>query len=390
MRRQCKRVAMVLLLCALLPSLSGCWDNHELDSLFIVTGVALDKAEEPGLVDITIQVGKVQSNTESSGASGSQKPDILLRSTAETVLKGVGEIDRNSSRTLLMQHNQALLFGLDLAQEGIIDRLDLFMRDQDTRLEVLMLVVDGRAEEILEAKPEQEIISGLYISRLVNDLKGISPHNAVRLLDFASRLRDETSAPVASLIQVEPKGDKQDIRVEGLAVFKADKMVGILDNSQTDGYLWAMGNVKNSGLTTITDLGKATFNIVQLSTQRDLTLLPSGIIHVTLSVHVILAIGEMSGFQNVTPTDLMPYLIETAQDQMRQRILSTFETARALEADIYQFGVDLHRKYPNAWRQMKEAWGEHFANLELDVRIRVDLPATGQINMSLEMQEERQ
>lgn len=386
-----KRAAAALLLCALLPLMTGCWDNHELDSLFIVTGVALDKAEEPGEVDITVQIGKVQSNTDaSSQSSQSGGPGILLQKTAHTVLEGIVEINRSSSRSLLLQHNQTLLFGKELAQAGVRDRLDMFMRDQDTRLEVLILVVDGRAEDILAVEPEQEVISGVYVSRVINDLKAISPHHAVRLLDFVSRLWDGTSAPVAPIARVEQKGEKQNIQVEGLAIFKEDRMVGVLDNEQARGYVWAMGSVQHSAVIVKTDLGVATLNIVQLGTQRELALLPTGNLHVTLSVNAILEIGELNGFADVTPNALMPHLVEAAQDQIRRQILGTFEIARALEADIYQFGVSFHRKYPKLWKEMKDAWGGHFAQTQLDVRVKAGLPAMGQTVVSLEMQEERQ
>ncbi|MDD2361788.1 MAG: hypothetical protein PHH84_02345, partial [Oscillospiraceae bacterium] len=64
---------------------SGCYDLRELDSIFIVTGVALDKAEQPGLIELSVQIAK--SDVVASGKSGNkqggggeQKATILLDS----------------------------------------------------------------------------------------------------------------------------------------------------------------------------------------------------------------------------------------------------------------------------------------------------------------------
>ncbi|MEN6307265.1 MAG: hypothetical protein ABFD91_05860, partial [Anaerohalosphaeraceae bacterium] len=75
--------------------LSSCWDNQELDTLFIVTGVALDKADDPEQLDITLQIGKTKSNTSGSGESNSQQDStILLKTTAYTMMEGLMEFNR--------------------------------------------------------------------------------------------------------------------------------------------------------------------------------------------------------------------------------------------------------------------------------------------------------
>ena len=390
MRHRVKRAAMILAVLSLLPVLSGCWDNYELDSLFIVTGVAMDKAEDPEKMDITIQIGKTQSSAQSSSQSSPSKGNsILVRKTAGTMLEGIYEIDRSSSRTLLLQHNQVLLFGTELAKMGIRERIDLFMRDQDTRLEVMLLVVDGQAGEILEIEPEQEKISGVYVARILNDMKKVSPHHVIRLLDFASRLLEETSAPVMPLAKIVTEKDKKRVEIEGLALFRGDQMVGSLDNEQTRGYLWAMGDVRLGGVIAKTDLGEVAFSIVALDTQRKVEVLPTGRLHIELVVNATLEVGDLSGFKDVSAEDLVPYLRGAAQDKIRRQILETFEIAQSLGADIYQFGVTLHRKDAKKWMEMKDTWAEHFAQADLDVQLRINITSMGQTSKSLEMQEDR-
>ncbi|MDR0405609.1 MAG: hypothetical protein LBH54_02310, partial [Clostridiales bacterium] len=111
MKIRCIRLALAVTLCAsLAAALTACWDNHELDALFIVTGIALDKSDEPGLIDITLQISKTKSTSSDSTAPDDQKESvILMKTTHKTVMEGLMSFNRNSSRLLLLQHNQVLL-----------------------------------------------------------------------------------------------------------------------------------------------------------------------------------------------------------------------------------------------------------------------------------------
>jgi len=386
-KQRIKLVATVMLLSVLILLLSGCWDNHELDKLFIVTGIALDKANDPEQLDISLQIGKTKSNVSDSGKSNSQQDStIQLKTTAYTMMEGLMEFNRDSSRTLLLQHNQVLLLGSALAEQGIKDRIDLFLRDHEARMEVLLMIADGRADEVLSAKLDQEKISGMFLAREMQDLYAVSPYYRIRMLDFASRLRDGTTSPVAPIITVVETDNKQGIKFNGFAVFKDGKIIGRLNNDEVLGYIWAMGNVEQCGVVADCDLGRSVFQIINLDTERDVTLRPDGGVRVTLSVDATLNIDELRGFNGMTSKDLMPYLVDLAQSEIRREITDTFEITQALNADIYGIGTSVYRVYPKEWKELKNRWNELFPDIELDVQVKVHIPATGQIVKSLEME----
>lgn len=386
-KQRLKLVAAVMLLPVLMMLLSGCWDNHELDTLFIVTGIALDKANDPEQLDISLQIGKTKSNVSNSDKSNPQQdPTIQLKTTAYTMMEGLMEFNRDSSRTLLLQHNQVLLLGSALAEQGIKDHIDLFLRDHEARMEVLVMIADGRADEVLSAKLDQEKFSGMFLAHEMQDLYAVSPYYRIRMLDFVSRLRDGTTSPVAPIVAVVETDNKQGIKFNGFAVFKDGKMIGRLNNDEVLGYIWAMGNVEQCGVVADCNLGRSVFQIINLDTERDVTLRPDGGVRVTLSVDATLNIDELRGFNGMTSKNLMPYLVDLAQSEIRREITGTFETAQTLNADIYWIGTSVHREYPKEWKELKNRWNELFPDIELDVQVKVHIPATGQIAKSLEME----
>ena len=387
--RRFRLLAVFLLSLLLMIFLSGCWDEHELHTLFIVTGVALDESDDPEKMDITVQIAKSQSKSSRSGDTEPQENYIiLLKNKSGTMMEGLMEFNRDSSRTLMLNHNQVLLFGSSLAEQGIKNHIDLFMRDQDSRMEILMMVVDGRGEEALSAKLSQDRISGMFLSRVIRTMSSVSSYYQVRMLDFVSRLLEETTSPVVPIVTVTKKGKMEEIKITGMAVFKGDKMIDRLSNDETLGYIWAMGDVKHCNVVTSTELGKAVFQITKLDCKRDVKIRQDGGIGVKLSVNTTLSVGEISGFSETTSEELMPYLVKIAQEEIKRKIMNSFETARRLNADIYGFGTSVYRKYPKEWKSMKDSWDEIFSDIELNVQVKAHIPVTGQITQPLGIKEE--
>jgi spore germination protein KC len=386
-----KKYSALLLLTAVLAALlSGCWDNHELDTLFIVTGVALDAAGDSDQTDITLQVSKTQPKSGDSGQPGPQDDAmLLLKSTRHTLLEAMMAFNRSSSRTLLLQHNQVLVMGARLAEQGVWNHMDVFLRERSTRMEVLMIIAENRAEEVVSAKLGQEKLSGIYLSRMVQNLSNVSPYYKVRMLDFASRLLDKSTAPVAPLISVVEEDGGQEIRMLGMAVFKGDRMIGRLSNDETSGYVWAMGPVEQCEVVAGTDAGRAVFQIMRMDCDREAELREDGGVRVTLRVNAVLNVGELQGFEGIKTDELLPYLSGLAQDGIRSRIMDTFEIARGLNADIYEFGALIHGKYPREWKSMKAEWDAIFPEIVFDVQVNARISATGQIINSLGMEAEK-
>ena len=379
-------VAIAVLASMLTTFLSGCWDDHELDAMVIITGVALDESSKPDQMDITLQIGETKQGAAGSGEANSQEnSSMLMKVTSDTMLSGMMQLNRDSSHELLLHHNQVLLLGSSLAEQGVEKRMDLFLRDQQGRMEVPIVVVDGRAVDALSVQPEEDKISGIFLSRVLDEESAISPNYKVRVLDFASRLLDGTSSPVAPMVSVIKEGDQKGIKVSGMAVFKKDRMIGSLTNDEATGYVWSMGNVSNAVLEAGSGKGKATFRVASLGCKRAVTLKPDGGVSVSLSVEADLSIDELSGFDGMTPDELIPVLIRMAQDEIRKKITACFGAARRLDADIYGFGVAVYRKYPKEWRTMKGRWDKIFPKLDLDVQTKVKISGGGQIGPSLEM-----
>ena len=384
-----RMVTIFLLLSMLIVFLTGCWDSRTIEDQLILTGIALDVADDPGKISVTAQAANIQQGKAGSGETGGEgsNESIVMKATGDSLTACLTELDRDSSQKLLFHHNQIRLFGIELAEQGIKKHLDLIMRDQKARLEVPIAIVDGRGEEALTAKLSEMPLSGLFLGNNFEAQSAISPQYRVRLIDFVQRLLDGTAAPVIPIIKVTGEDDKQEIKMAGMAVFHDDQMIGRLTNEETVGYILSFGNVKKYNIVVSDGQNQAGLHIATLDCKREVTLRQDGGIQVSLTITSVVSVSELHGFKEMKPPELLKYLENLAQEEIKNEITDCFSVAQTLDADIFGFCTMVSKKYPKQWNEMKERWSEVFSDIDLSIQVKVRIPETGQIVQSLEMEE---
>jgi spore germination protein KC len=257
-----KKLICVLLALTVLFGISGCWDSNELDTLFFVTGVGLDVGENTngnaagsavgntgsdtggnisssagsdtsgstngntggnaagnmGEVNVSVQIAKIgggssgpSTGTSSGGGSSSGEggSSILLESSGKSVLAAISSMRHESTRTLYLHHNQMVVFGRDLAQKGIKEHLDLFLRFEESRMETLVLVADGKAKDILSAELDQDKLSGVAVARMMKQYSTISTYLNVNMLTLVSKLLQKTTSLLMPIVEVQEEKQKK-------------------------------------------------------------------------------------------------------------------------------------------------------------------------------------
>ena len=169
----------------------------------------------------------------------------------------------------------------------------------------------------------------------------------------------------------------------GMAIFKNDKMVGRISNDDALGYVFAMGNVTDSYIVVEDGASMAALHIRKMICKRKVLLRPDGGIQINLSLEGMIDLGELRGFSQSKALELVSQLQVLANQEVQDRILSAFEAAKELNADIFGFGTSVYRKYPKAWRDMEARWDELFQDINLSITADLKMRGTGQITQSL-------
>ncbi len=107
-----------------------------------------------------------------------------------------------------------------------------------------MFLAKGKAMDILDVKPEFESMPATVLKKTLEDQRLTSEAPIVTMYDFLNNLIRTTKCPVLPIVVIVEDDGQQRLKVDGCAVFKADRMVGEFDELQTRGLLFIEDKVK--------------------------------------------------------------------------------------------------------------------------------------------------
>jgi spore germination protein KC len=386
MKKYLRATAAFLVFSALLGSFSGCFDRRELDTIGIVMGVAIDKGEEEGQTELTLQFvnpsGASESSSNSSGGGGT-KPFINISNTGKNINYIIRDMQHKLSRRIYVPHSKVMIFGEDLAKSGVRDSLDFFARAPEARMTLHVFVAKGKASDVLNTESKFEQLQSSSLSKKIEDQKITSQAPIVTEFEFVSAMVSKTTAAVAPIVKILEEGESKRVEVEGCAVFKESVMVGELDENQTRGMLWIKNEVK-AGILRL-DIKDATASLEIRAAKCSVTpiLYEDGSMLFNVLVETTVGIGDQTGTTNLAAPEQNAALLDEAMKKVREEIQSAVDKSKELNADVFGFGEYINRKYPKQWKEMKSKWDELYRNINVQITVNAKSDGSGRIMMPL-------
>ncbi|MCL6635944.1 MAG: Ger(x)C family spore germination protein, partial [Peptococcaceae bacterium] len=264
---------------------------------------------------------------------------------------------------------------------------NFFMRSPQPRETTWVMVAAGEAKKVLETHSELEKSSAQSIGYLARAKTGFSVH----MKDFVMMLAGKGTNPIASRIEAIPQGTPQgpgqeglkrhlEVGLTGTAVFKKDKLVGWLDQSETRGLLWLRGEILK-GIITVpspAEPDKAiSLNIIRGSTEVD-PQYDGETVRFRVKLMVEGDVMEQQSTEELGKPEMVKLLDEVVAAEVEEKARSAL--ARAQEeygVDIFNFGEAFHRKYKKDWKMLKDRWDEVFSAAEVEFEVNARVRRTG-------------
>ncbi len=367
---------------------AGCWDNKDIEELFIVEGVGVDlSTENENELIVSVQIGSTQKKEYSSSGGMTGTTPIISKVIDSSLANAFNKINLNSSRLLFLHHNKVYIFGQSLAEKGLSKHIDTLLRNPQARLEIPIVIVEGKAEDVIKAQLSKEKLSSEFLAKLAQEMAKISSESRSRIIDVAKRLVDKTYAPVVPLIKLENSEEegKQEIKQIGMAIFKNDVMVGSFSIDDLLGYYFAYGNVTNISTTVKDENGEATFYITKTKPKKKI-LVEEENVKVNLMVEIELKTTEIKGFVDMEANQLYPHLEQLLIGSIKEKINNVFDITKIHKTDIFGFGSSIAKKEPKKWKKISDKWDEIYPEIELEIEVKAKISTTGEISKSIEME----
>lgn len=391
MKYYLKACVTFITLLACLGSLSGCFDRRELDTICIVLGVAIDAAQEPGNIDLTIQMAnpsgssgsdakeKTKTSKSSAESSGSSSEFINISQSGHQVNYIIREMQHKMSRKIYVAHSENIIFGEELAKIGVRDCLDFFNRAPEARLTLKVFVARGKASEVYETIPTFEKSPSAELSKTLQKQEITSHVPVVTEFEFIRAMVSKTTAPVAPIVSIIEENDQKKLFIDGCAVFKESRMVGEMNDTQTRGLLFITNKVKTAVLETMVLDATVTTEIRSSKSSVTPILYTDGTVVMNVNVTTTVGLGDQSGTVNITDTENLPAFLQAAEETIKEEIYNAVDQSKSLNADVFGFGEAIGRKYPDEWKDMKDQWDALYQEVKVDINVTVKEGGGGRI-----------
>ena len=424
-----KRWGAFLLLLVLALSLCGCWDAIEVNGLAIVGAIGLD-TDDTGRPIMGLEVlnpAALAHGAETPGGVGPEIVGWLLLEPAPTFVEALEQIARRVPRVPYLGHVGITIFGYQKAKGGIGRWLDYYQRNEMFRRSTLVSVCDT-ATGLLQ-RPFMEEMASLTLEGLVRSIEYTSMTRAVTLNEVLRRLAEPGIEPITmhtvgrktwdiyvaregtKSIQavgqegVVPRPTTPDPRAEvpppvppqeniqgsgvpqpeqtlfiGLSVFHGDVLRGFLDGLEARGFLWVEGKTALTFLPVQHPDNPTKSVVLQLyrSGSRYRPQLDGDKLTMHVEIDTRFVVAETDA-----PLDLMdPHVIasleQAAAEVIEKEARTTLTRVQTeLRSDIYGFGAEAHRRFPEYWRSVEQQWDDIFPELPVEFKINTDVHGGG-------------
>lgn len=362
--------------------LGGCWDRVEVNDLAIVTAAAIDaKGEDQIELSVQVFIPKALGGG-GTFAGGGGEVTLVRKAHGVNISDALSKLQMEIPRRIFWGHAKTYIFGEEMAKRGISDIMDFLTRHPQPRERAYMFVSKGKAQNLLRLIPPLERYSG-EVARELSDLNiGMS----VTMIDLKLMMRGETgtaSLPVLDILEPLPGEKKEETipYIYGSAIFKKDKMVGQVTERATRGMMWLTDKMS---FATVTIKPEKVKGYVSLNPIRQTTkLIPKiedGTWKMTVKVKTEGDIIENGTNLNLMNPKLLDMVQEALRDDIENRIqLALKQVQKGMKADVFGFGREYHRKYPQEWKKVKDRWEEVFPTVKVAVDVEAYIRRPGLI-----------
>lgn len=201
-------------LCVLL--MSGCWDQNLLKDIKLVMSIGIDLTPE-GKIQNTVSIPLIMSGEGTTQVMGSQ----IISATSDTHRAARNVIDTKISEQFDASKLKIMLLGEQYAKQDIYPGLDMFYRDPKSSVTANVLVVKGKAHDLLNVKDQESKSKSEYLTDLIQSTQAatIIPKQTRPLI---TDLLDPGTDLVLPLIETKTNA----AQIKGIALFNGHKYTG--------------------------------------------------------------------------------------------------------------------------------------------------------------------
>ena len=189
--------------------------------------------------DNQIIISTQLANPSSPEKSGGDTPQFkVITGSGETFTEAVRNTSLSLATVPLWSHTQLSIIGENLAKHDISHVVDFLARNRYARKNNLLVIAHNASpEEILNVKPIIEPYTAIAIKNILKVQETqLGIYTPIDTTELLQRLASPGIEAVVPMITIAKNGNKDQILLDGMAVFKGTRMIGTLNEMESRGY----------------------------------------------------------------------------------------------------------------------------------------------------------
>ncbi|ASK61197.1 hypothetical protein CFK37_02810 [Virgibacillus phasianinus] len=366
----------LLTVCTCIFFLSGCWDQVAIEDRGFVVGTAIDLADQQESdfynVKMTYQF-VVPAGLGAPGESGGPKAFTNISATGKSLFEIIRYVDTQTSRAGYFEHLKVIVVSEEVMKEPELfaSVMDDFIRDQEMRRSMKVIVSENDAKNILAVEPDAQKLPAIYIdSILQNNYKSARVIMPVRIGQVHEYLLTDRSYVLPRITTTE---DGKRIKENGVAVIHGynNQMVGTLTGKETKGLNFITHNNDGGTVEFEIDNHLMIYEIQNTKSSIKIEVNDNNKVDISIKIGAEGRIGEMYGSEKLLTPKRFAEIEKGISKKMEKLANQTLKKAQKdLNADIFGFAELLKQRHYDDWQKMKDDW-DHGDNIFADCNIKV-------------------
>ncbi|CDQ39600.1 Ger(x)C family spore germination protein [Virgibacillus salexigens] len=369
-----KKFTIVVSCIFILLSMTGCWDQTNLNKKRIINGISFDIDEQN---PENIQGAVRELNLRGSGGGQFDLSDEIIEADGVSVSKINNELVNKISGDMDISKAFLVLVGEDLAkQESISSLFEPIVRSKQGYLTSKVAITKGKASEILSLQISKSPIA-FYILNLFENAEKETHIPKANTFTLWSEVVDKEKDAMIPYIQ---KSDLNRVELLGTALFKNDYYTGeVLSIDQTSLALFMQGKIEKPPVMQITNDNEKTdeFSVFveKVKQKSDLTVdKSSGKVQLTIKVDLYGRLQSLAGSpKKVTNQELdkkaSTFLTENAKE--------VTEIIKEAQSDILAIQKQLNSKYPDFLKNHE--WEKVYKEIEITPDVNMHIQSSSNL-----------
>ncbi|HWS41704.1 MAG TPA: Ger(x)C family spore germination protein [Pseudoflavonifractor sp.] len=369
-----KKSACMLLTLLCLLHLTGCWNYRGLNEMTVVAGMAVDRDPKNGKYLLTFEFVDISTPVKERGASGE-----LIQSEGETFFDAVRDAKRRLSNKLYFGHNQIVVLSREIASsEDVVSLLDWLLRDGECRETLYVAISQGEtAREVFDVDGADQKLVSYKLQMVIREDKRVTgstlPVELYELYEVSKSPGRELALPAVHRVE---SGEELVTEINGMAVFRKEKLVGFLSPEDAKYYLFAVNRFEN-GVLPFHDPesgeARGTLEVGKSKTQYDIEV-EGGEVKLIVKPKLTVFMGELMETDVKLDVAKLDEITRAAEKELEEKISGVIRKIQTeFQSDILNFGNLIYKRNYALWTELEDTWDEKFPTLKVEVRVDINV-----------------